>query len=401
MESAGDVVSVGVVRPVFKYGFALCAGLFFGYWLYAIFGLEAPGGLTGSLIIWTAIGYFAAQMLLKKSFRVWKAWKGCVALVAVVTLGITVLRLDLMDFAGRVPHPEDVMRVSVDGRGSYPYDDGRSFAVETEDRALIHKTLDLHTALVQEHNSPWTGAYDHSENIRLHVTYELANGSRMSRSYGVNVPLESPLAQTAEAFYCDPALADLAYGLDEIDPQTLLNAELSTLWSTQNQHNTNWNFYGQDFSTTPYLTRQAALLALYDAVRQDFDEGNLGKRYFNNLDAQRQTNTYTADLTLYWTDPDYLKGLDTESVSEDAPYTYHNATSITLTPQAENTLQVLKELGVLNDDHTLRLYQEIVDEEERTKLIYGGAPEINLDPNSASLAIIGGADGPTSILVSE
>lgn len=394
VESAGDVVSVGVVRPVFKYGFALCVGLFFGYWLYAIFGLNAPGGLTGSLIVWTVIGYFAAQMLLKKSFRVWRAWKGCVTLAAVVALGITALRLDVTDFAGRVPHPEDVMHLQVDGMGSYPYDDGRSFAVETEDRDLIHKTLDLHKAFVQEHKHPWTGAYSHTEYIRLHVTYELANGTRMSRSYGVNVPLGSPLAQAAEAFYCDPALAELAYGLDKVDPQTLLNAEVSSLWNTVEKKNEYYDL----IQSIPIEQRQTALLALYDAVMSDFGQGNLGKRYLSDLEDARQTNTCTADLTLYW---------GGEPVSPEASaiedkeilYSYRYATTITLTPQAENTLQVLRDLGVVNDDVTLRLYREIVDEEERAKLAYGDPTGINLDPNSADIAVIGGADGPTSIVI--
>ena len=73
--------------------------------------------------------------------------------------------------------------------------------------------------------------------------------------------------------------------------------------------------------------------------------------------------------------------------------------TVTLSPNARNTIRVLTELGVLNENTTLRLYREIVDEENRTKLIYGEAPYVNLNPNSADIAIIGGADGPTSIVV--
>ncbi len=395
VESAGDVVCVGIMRPIFKYGFALCVGLFFGYWLYAVFGLEAPGGLTGSLIIWTVIGYFAAQMLLKKTFRVFKDWKGCVVLAAVVALGITGLRLDVMGFADRVPQPEHVTSVFVHGMGSYPYDSGRDFAVDTEDRELIHKTLALHKALVEEHKKPWPGTYNHVEYIRLAVTYELDDGTRLSRDYGVNVPIGSPLSQVAEDFYCNPALAKLSYELHEIDPQLLLNAEVSSLWSAQNESTTRWELWDHKLSDTPYSSRHDALTALYVAVLEDYEQGNLGKRYFNNLDAQRQNNTYTADLTLYWTDPEYFNG---DLASEDARYSYHDAVSITLTPQAENTLYVLEQLGVINQDRTLNLYRNVVDEKEQASLI-------DLDPNSmpkdlpSAMAIIGGADGPTSITV--
>jgi len=73
--------------------------------------------------------------------------------------------------------------------------------------------------------------------------------------------------------------------------------------------------------------------------------------------------------------------------------------SVTLTPQAEHTIAALTELGVLDEDTTLRLYREIVDEEERAK--YGELTGVNLDPNSAGFGIIGGADGPTAIVVGE
>ena len=369
VESAGDIVSFRPVRPVFKYGVALCSGLFLGYWLYAIFGFTAPGGLTGSLLLWTVIGYFAAEMLLKKSFRVLKAWKGCAVLTLVVFLGITALRMDLTGFARRVPDAENVVSVFVDGMGSYPYDSGRSFAFETEDRTVIHKTLDLHRAFVDEHEQPWHGASGYTEYVRLRVTYRLANGSSLSRNYGVSVPVDSPLGQTAEAFYCDPTLAQLSYGLDQIDPQTLLNFEISSLWNPQAKGSTTWDLSEEDISASPYPTKQAALLALYDAVVADYRQGNLGKRYFNNLDPQRQNNTCSADLTLYWGGTPAEANQGTVVVEDKSYlYEYRYGTSITLTPQAENTLEVLRALGVLSEARTLRLYRDLVDTADRTAL---------------------------------
>ena len=67
IESAGDVVAVRIVRPVFRYGFAFCAGLTGGVWSAALLSQDSPAALTFWVVLWGVIGCFAAEMLLKKS----------------------------------------------------------------------------------------------------------------------------------------------------------------------------------------------------------------------------------------------------------------------------------------------------------------------------------------------
>lgn len=410
IESAGDVVAVAVVRPVFKYGVALCSGLFFGYWLYAMFGFEAPFGLMGSLMLWTFIGYFAAEMLLKKSFRVWKAWRGCAVLLALVAVGLASLQGDAFGFVTRVPAANKVESIKVDGMGSYPYDGGRSFEFETTDAALIEKTIALHQAIVDAHRNP-ESEIGNSEYIRLNVTYKLSNGTTLRRQYGAHVRLGSELEEPARDFYCDPQVAELSYGMQNIDPARLVNVEVSSLWNTKSKTN---EYYDVN-ENVPAQQRQTALLAIYNALMADFEQGNLGKRYLFDLEDERQLNTCTTDLTIYWNE-DYRVGTSgadssiTRIERVEGATSYYHAThgkTITLTPQAENTIRVLTGLGILDEDTTLRRYRNIVDEEERAKLIYGYMghdPEeltsINMNPNSA-YGIIGGADGPTEIIVGE
>ena len=408
IETAGDVVAVAAVRPVFKYGVALCSGLSFGYWLYAMFGFEAPFGLMGSLLLWTFIGYFAAEMLLKKSFRVWKAWRGCAVLLVLVAVGLSALRGDAFGFVTRVPAANKVESIKVDGMGSYPYDGGRSFEFETKDAALIEKTIALHKAIVDSHRNPDSGEGGDSDYIRLNVTYVLSNGATIRRDYGTHVWPGSKLEQPARDFYCDEQVAELSYRLDDIDPTRLVNVEVSSLWNTREKKN---EYYGLT-ELIPVEKHQTALLAIYDALMADFKQGNLGKRYLFDLEDERQLNTCTADLTIYWNVPERVQATGSASslTTWEAATSYvgHHAThgkSITLTPNAENTIRVLTQLGILDEDTTLRRYRDIVDEEERAKLIYGSMgydPEeltsITLNPNSA-MGIIGGADGPTAIIV--
>lgn len=403
IETAGDVVSVAVMRPIFKYGVALCSGLFFGYWLYALFGFEAPFGLMGSLLLWTFIGYFVAEMLLKKSFRVWKAWRGCAVLLVLVAVGLVCLRTDAFGFVTRVPAANNVVSVTADGMGSYPYDMGRSFEFTTEDPTLIEKTVNLHRAIVDAHKNPDPGQGKDSDYIRLHVTYTLANGTVMRRSYGAHVYPGSRLEQPARDFYCSAQVTELSYNLAEIDPARLTNVEISSLWNTKGKSN---EYYAVN-NVIPVTEQRTVLLSIYDAVMADFAEGTLGKRYLFDLEDERQVNTCATDLTIYWNE-EYREGERPGSMSSpEAATSYYHAThskSITLTPNAKNTIRVLTELGILDEDTKLRLYADIVDEEERVKHIYGYMgydPEeltsITLNPNSA-YGIIGGADGPTAII---
>ena len=163
---------------------------------------------------------------------------------------------------------------------------------------------------------------------------------------------------------------------------------MSSLWNSTNKKN-------EYYSTTEHIylsEQQAALLAIYEAVMADFEQGNLGKRYLFDLEDERQLNTCTADLTIYWREIYQSQDKRPTATAIDAATSYYNANrsmSVTLTPNAENTIRVLTELGILDEDTTLRLYRDIVDEEERVKLAYG-----DMDFNSAptASAVISGYD---------
>ncbi len=78
MEAAGDVIAVRCLRPVFKYGVAicsaLCGGLLLYIMLYSLFESRSAAVfiMIPSMIIFAFVGYFGARMLLEKSFHVFR-----------------------------------------------------------------------------------------------------------------------------------------------------------------------------------------------------------------------------------------------------------------------------------------------------------------------------------------
>ncbi|MBS7227604.1 MAG: hypothetical protein KIG29_04685, partial [Oscillospiraceae bacterium] len=106
-EMTGNTVAIGWLRPVFKYGVALCSAFSLGQLLsYFVFELTdstyTAGALIGTIacmIFAGLIGYYAAEMLLKKSFRVFKtSWKGALATSAVLILIGLSFPLDLTGY---------------------------------------------------------------------------------------------------------------------------------------------------------------------------------------------------------------------------------------------------------------------------------------------------------------
>ena len=148
VESAGDVVSIALVRPVFKYGVALCAGLCFGTWTAAFFGWvdnTLSLSLTLCVLFWAAAGYFAAEMLLKKSFRVLRAWKGGVVTVAALAVLCACCAFDVFGVVNRVPDAQDVAALTVSGNLGGPYDSGTLQLSALNDTQKIALFTDLHT----------------------------------------------------------------------------------------------------------------------------------------------------------------------------------------------------------------------------------------------------------------
>ena len=346
VESAGDVVSVPLVRPVFKYGVALCSGLCLGVFTTQILGwynTDSTPVLVVCVLLWTAAGYFAAEMLLKKSFRVLRAWKGCTAAVAVMVFLCAVCVFDLFGVETRVPDPDRVISMEADAGMGYPGDSGR-LTLTTSDRGIIEQVTALHQAMVNERERVGTEAGD--DYISLRVTYRLENGSTLSRQY-YSVPVfrdeidrEGTLTWQADQILQDRTLAEQLYSFDGYEGWRLTEADLYDVYQVQ-----------EDFWDSIYLEQSTAdLLRLWEAVRQDFREGTLGNHSLFLPEDGDSTADLWPSLQFYWEKPmereDY-QGLTTAASQE------RETVSIALNPQAEHTMAWLEAHGLPGEGYAL------------------------------------------------
>ena len=220
LESAGDVVSVKCMRPVFQYGVAFCAGLALGIFTTAFLNGEEPT-LMVSILVWAAIGWFVARMLLEKSFRVFRHWKGAAVTAGVFALLFLVVGLDLTGFESRVPTADQVESVELEGfRLCHLGDGGDNFTVEADSPELVDYAILLHQAAVDQRDG---GPAGDTVSTTLRVTYHLKNGGELARWY-VNfwvepneADREGTSAWAIQQMYDDRELYWKGYGFAEAE----------------------------------------------------------------------------------------------------------------------------------------------------------------------------------------
>ena len=273
MESAGDVVAVNAMKPVFKYGVALCVGLAFGLGTMVIlYGGEI--GLMIAIVVWGVIGYFAAEMLLQKSFKVFKKWKGAVAVTAVFLALFCVVGFDLTGYETRVPDPAGVESVTVSGLDvQYLNDDGdRWYNLEVTDPEVIRLITLVHKAAVEQKDMDeidGPGIY-----TSLYVTYRLKNGGALTREYhwirlrAIEAEQEGTAAWAAQQLYNNRELCWRMYGFDMLEDFLARGGRLNYVEYT--------DYGGYDGTDAVYFGGDAE--ALFEAMKEDFFAGRIGAR---------------------------------------------------------------------------------------------------------------------------
>lgn len=373
IESAGDVVAVKLVRPLFKYGVALCAGLSGGMFSYQLLSGLSSLTLMGWILFWGLAGYFAAEMLLRKSFRVLATWKGAVPLAAVIVLLSLSVHYDWYGFEDRVPQADQVTAVTLNGLHSAPYDDGQGRGLTLEDPEQIALVLQLHRAalaLEEENREEESDPQGYTEYLYLDLHYELADGTALERGYSALPIVESDRGVegtptwAAGQLLSDRENMEQLYGFHDIEANCrLVAAYLEDVWNTQTRQ-----------YETVYI--DGSTEKLWQAMKQDFAEGTIGVRYLFDNSVERMENTCATDLYFDYEAPPKPGDVGISS--------YGSSFSITLTPQASHTLALLHELKVLDETHLALTNREA----EALELGEGGA----YAPSTQAEAVIEGYD---------
>lgn len=322
MERAGDVVIWAGLRPVFRYGVALCSGLALGSLTRLVLGLDELG-LAVSVMLWGVAGCFVGQMFLSKSVRVLRYWKGAGAIACACAALFLVMKLDLTGYETQVPEADEVVSVTISGLDSYPVDTASNFHdIQTQDPQAISLITQLHQALVDQFD---TNDFDWScdSSTTLDLSYTLANGTRISRSYLVPLYVEEE-SQPGTITYLAHEIVN--------NRDLMLQSYLFPQMAKNGYRLTGAELY-EEYDVDSSSLSASEARKVYKAVLQDIQEGNLPHGLFEYDNIVRR-------LDLRWISPDVNSASYYDTTASDIYYI-----NVCLTEQAEHTLKVLEELG--------------------------------------------------------
>lgn len=105
MENTGDVLAIRKLYPVFKYGVTICSSLALGAILIEMFNVRYNSFMIPLLLFLLAglVGYIIAEMLLRKSFRVFGAYKGFLIYSCLLIIASMSVYFDWYGYAARMP----------------------------------------------------------------------------------------------------------------------------------------------------------------------------------------------------------------------------------------------------------------------------------------------------------
>lgn len=353
-ETAGDVVAVAWARHLFRFGVGICAALTVGQWLYSLIWSEFFDGTVKSpalplalvcMVLLGLVGFFGAEMLLCKSFRVLRSgWKGAVFLTAVVlALGIGV-GLDVTGVESRVPDAAAVKSVEF-------YIGGNTYLSGTvKDPDTVEQFLQLHREMIADKKEEQLRkirfyAGDPSEvqkttgQCTVTLRYQLGR-TQMRRSYELFYPYDevqdpSSLIAQMGALVQTPAVQRAVV----LDGSSLTAEELLDRLSGGSMIYTRTIYSDGGWSSSSYPFEADVARAVLEAVLRDIDAGRAGGVMFT---ADGWEQTCQNSLEFWYTQEDGL-----------------NSMNIDITPAYTETIAALRQYGIINDERPLLTNGEI------------------------------------------
>lgn len=362
-ESAGDLVSVRGMRPVFKFGVAVCSALALGQLFYYLFSASVssyshfdPWILLLCMLILGFVGYFSSEMLLKKTFRVFRqSYKGFLIFSAFLIIFTVTLEWDFWGYEKAVPGAETVQSVTLRIGSTYPYYTGQ-FTVDEEDGILA--VLLLHGDIIQRKASIEQTVRDYYAGVSrdspmdttqyndldcyigsersltsFQISYSLSDGRIMHRQY--TVPVTSEELPDPDRFSGGAeALLNSGEGVfvrsfpPGFSPEDITGGSVSFMGGMRSAE----------------LSRAQAV-ELYEAVMADRFEGTIGRVYL--LDNREYYETvYDNAIELYFT------GIYPDWINSTGKYGSH---SVTVWPETGSlhTVETLNRIGIVKKETPL------------------------------------------------
>lgn len=356
LETTGDIVAIGFLKPLFRLGCAYTLGSYVAIWgnyLLTDSGYTSTGlwPLLPLMLISGAVFFFLSDMLLQKQFWVFtkKRWLEYGAFLVLSTVLLVGVEFDIFGIERRVPREEEIASATVYA--------GFNVNLEKEDIEAVGK---LHRDLIESKKETEAYFQKYRQTARtsaFSITYRLKNGSTLSRSY--QIPLEDYyLSREDYPYHQIQALLHT--------PRYYLKSFFTDAYPLVSLIGGSMELYDQDYTLIYTAFRQEELKEIYDAFLLDVEEGNYQFLDYG-LDNHTRDRQYTNWITIDYTVPEgstlvsfYGPGVVESSANVQTA-------SIQLTRDCVHTTEALTRLGITNEDRRLVTVSEMDKYYEHTK----------------------------------
>lgn len=270
LECAGDFLTVGWTKPLFRWGTAVIGGVAGAICLTYLFGggygsySSRAGIFVILLVLVGAVLFFVAEMFIEKSFRVFKKKIAveCVSCVAVLLVGVALLQFDVFGYETYVPEVSAVDSVTLSGYGSASFDSEE----DIEKVRAMHQLLLSRKDELKKNQNDFVS--DDEMCMYIRIEYQMKNGETVSRAYDLQSTDTAFMEELQEQCYSlisDPEAVKRSYfgmNYEELDWEV---TSASLEYASQSESGA--------WLMNPIYGTQSELQKLYDAVLLDMEAG--------------------------------------------------------------------------------------------------------------------------------
>lgn len=362
VETAGDVVSISILKPVFRWLSGICGGgliaLAVSALLLEYIKMNEFICLFILMLVFGSICFLAAEMVLQKSFRVLckKRIMEWIGFAAAVLILLGCFRIDVFGIERHIPDASEIEAAFVNM--DYP------IYISKEQ---IPEILKLQQQCVDSKDE-YLSVYKKEKNYYYTTfRYYMKDGSMFERRYPVSVT--------------DTALKDkksVAYKLAalEADQDNLMKQVLGDGYKENDYYSGYLTVYNGRGESDVYTFSRDESNILKEAIEQDVKEGNFDAYQLSAVYKDEQESIYTNALSLsyygkgngyqtwdyYYNYMDYRNMKNNNVMVGDASGSCY----IQVGPKCVNTIRVLKKMGVINDTWHLYNYNELEEIQKNT-----------------------------------
>lgn len=358
IETAGDLISISYVKPVFRWGVGLCTSFLVSVSVIGIFMQDTMVKCSFTVLVIGVIligflAFFAAEMLLQKNFKVFKKKRliewAAMMLVSVAILGF--FKLDVFGIEGKVPAVEEIEKcyISLD----YP-------VCMKEER--VAEVTELHRQMIEEKDVVLDYISESGKCFYAEIRYTLKDGSTLERCYPVPV---------AKEYFEDENSAASKITAIELEKESLMKSAFGENYESNEYYSGHLELYDGTGNYDTYRFTDDELDKILAAILADMEEGNYGwyQVYSMNSSETEEQSEYFNTISLsyynengieYTYDGFYAEDTFVYSTDEVVDFEIGKSGNayICFGEKCVNIVNTLEELGVINDVWKLYTYEE-------------------------------------------